>query len=215
MKKSLDNVNNILNQVKQDESQNISKINGFKEDGIIFSKAQEPNIQTDKSFLISKRDQEAVEVFKKIIKETKTNISIDEKEALFKLPINVADMKIKFFSEKTTDIIISNIFDDAIYISGNPLIEGEDNEAKKTMKDDLANLSFSQISEKYPYIKVFSPISFKNEVMPLEEDKLLNFYYTSSAKFLNIPSNIKQLKDYSNFMLSSELDINLEDIARI
>ena len=212
-KKGINAVNNLLEKTGQNEitRKQTDPNKATKKD---VDNITEPIIKVGEEFRLEIRDPVILGKFKELLFKIDFRIETDEKKALADATIQQMDKKLHELFQQTTNIIVADIMGNAIDEEGNPLLEREINEAKKEMSYAVKNLTMTEIEEKYTYIHQFSYPKFKDEVLPLEEDFLLEYYHHQCANLMKVPANSNAIIEFSKEMLSGELQFLLEDIAR-
>lgn len=162
-----------------------------------------------------KREPSLLKSYQDILSEIEFILEDDEEKALSQLSIEKAEKAIDTLSFKISEIITTEVINEANIESHNPLIVQETNKSRQTMFRHIAEeLSPKELSERYPFIKTFDYGDFTINALSLETEKMLDCYYSKCSELLTKKDNVKALREFSQDMLSDEFEIFLEDIAR-
>jgi len=203
----------MMNNENKKKVENVKQIIKAEEE----KNTNEPKVSNDNlaDFAVEKRNPKIINKLKEIIKEERIEQAVNEEEALYELSMKRVETSLVNLSNKTASVIVNELLENASEVQGNPLVEREISNSKVEFRSDIKELSLLELCDKYKFVRIFNFLEFKNEVLPLEEEHLLEYYFNSCSKLFKRPSNAEEISKYSKYMLSSELEVFLEDIARL
>ena len=178
---------------------------------------QEPQLESESRHidLGLDRDEQLILQYRELLQKIYDPVVQNSEEAIREQSLRVLDEQIEQFSDDIATVIVAKLLENVVIESGNPLIEKEINLEKRVMVHDVQFQSIETIEKAYPYFRGFDYHKYKIEAIPLERSNLLHYFSAYNSAYLLLEHNVNSFREFDSNLLSQELDVYLEDIARL